>query len=75
MNNDQRATANPILAQCKVCRIERCGDCDTVYLHVGHTSLRLTMTAFLSLSATLLEAVHAVMRAEPAPSTARRVTN
>jgi hypothetical protein len=75
MNNDQHASANPILAQCKVCRVERCSDCDTVYLHVGHASLRLTMTAFLSLSATLLEAAHAAMRGESEPSAASRVTN
>lgn len=75
MNNDQHATANPILAQCKVCRVERCGNCDTVYLHVGHVSLRLTMAAFLGLSATLLEAAHAATRGESATSAMRRVTN
>ena len=58
MNTDHATEDRRILARCAVCQVEHCADCETVYVHIGHASLRLTMAAFLSLCATLLEAAH-----------------
>ncbi len=58
MNTDHVTEDRRILARCAVCQVEHCADCKTVHVHIGHTSLRLTMAAFLSLCATLLEAAH-----------------
>ena len=58
MNTDHATEDRRILARCAVCQVEHCTDCKTVYVHIGHTSLRLTMAAFLSLCATRLEAAH-----------------
>ena len=64
-----------ILARCDVCQVERCADCKTVHVHIGHASLRLSMAAFLSLCATLLEAAQTATHGAVIPATPRRVTN
>lgn len=74
MSDNCDAAATRLLAQCKTCKIEHCSDCDTVHLHIGRASLRLTLATFLSLSATLLEAVHAATRGA-ADDAARRLAN
>ncbi len=75
MNADNETGDRRILARCAVCQVERCADCDTVHLHVGHASLRLTMAAFLSLCATLLEAAQAATQGAVVPSAPRRAAN
>jgi hypothetical protein len=70
MNAEHETGDRKVLARCTVCQVERCTDCDTVHLHIGHTSLRLTTAAFLSLCATLFEAAQgatkgAVVHAAP----------
>ena len=59
MNTDHATEDRRILARCAVCQVEHRADCETVHAHIGHTSLRLTMAAFLPLCAALLEAAHA----------------
>jgi hypothetical protein len=58
MNTDHATEDRRILARCAVCQVEHCADCKTVHVKIGHTSLRLTMVAFLSLRATMLEVAH-----------------
>jgi hypothetical protein len=70
MNAGHETADRKVLARCTVCQVERCGECDTVHLHIGHASLRLTTAAFLSLCATLFEAAQgatkgAVVHAAP----------
>jgi hypothetical protein len=74
MSDNCDAAATRLLAQSKTCKIEHCGDCDTVHLHIGHASLRLTLATFLSLSATLLETAHMATRCA-ANDAARRLAN
>jgi hypothetical protein len=74
MNDSCDAAATRLLAKCKACKIEHCSDCDTVHLHIGHASLRLTLATFLSLSATLLEAARVATRGAAA-DTAHRLAN
>jgi hypothetical protein len=74
MNADNDVADRQILARCAVCQVERCVECDTVHLHIGHTSLRLTMAAFLSLSTTLIEAAQEANRAV-VPATPHRAAN
>lgn len=64
-----------ILARCDVCQVERCADCKTVHVHIGHTSLRLTMAAFLSLCATLLEAAQIATHGAVVPASPQRTAN
>jgi hypothetical protein len=74
MSNGCDPSATRLLAQCQTCKVEHCSDCDTVHLHIGHASLRLTMATFLSVCATLLEAAHTATR--PTAATAlRRAAN
>lgn len=75
MNLDHNAEGRQILARCAVCQVERCADCDTVHLHVGHASLRLTRAAFLSLCATLLEAAQTATQGAVLPAMPRRAAN
>jgi hypothetical protein len=75
MNTDHATEDRRILARCAVCQVERCADCDTVYLHVGHTSLRLTMAAFLSVCATLFEAAQTATQGAVMPATPPRAAN
>ncbi len=75
MNADDDTGDRQILARCTVCQVERCADCDTVHLHVGHASLRLTMAAFLSVCATLLEAAQTATQGAVLPAPPRRVAN
>lgn len=75
MNTDRATEDRRILARCAVCQVERRADCQTVHLHVGHASLRLTMAAFLSLCATLLEAAQAATQGAMVPAAPRRATN
>ncbi len=58
MNTDHVTEDRRILARCAVCQVEHCADCKTVHVHIGHTSLCLTMAVFLLLCATLFEAAH-----------------
>ena len=58
MNTDHATEDRRILARCAMCQVEHYADCKTVHVHIGHTSLRLPMAAFLSLRATMLEAAH-----------------
>lgn len=74
MSDNCDAAATRLLAQCKTCKIEHCSDCDTVHLHIGHASLRLTLATFLGLSATVLEAAHAAT-CGAAPHAARQPAN
>jgi hypothetical protein len=74
MNADHDTGDRQILARCAVCQVDRCADCDTVHLHVGHASLRLTMAAFLSVCATLLEAAHTAT-AGAVPAAAQRTVS
>jgi hypothetical protein len=54
------------LARCSMCQVEHCADCDVVHVHVGHASVRLTMSGFLAMCATLLEAARtAAQQADP----------
>jgi hypothetical protein len=62
MNAGKNLEDRQILARCAVCQVECCADCNTVHLHVGHASLRLTMAAFLSLCATLHEAARSATK-------------
>jgi len=75
MNPDRDTEDRQILARCAVCQVERCADCDTVHLHIGHASLRLTMAAFLSLCATLFEAGQTATQGAIVPAPPRRATN
>jgi hypothetical protein len=75
MNVDNETGARQFLARCAVCQVERCADCDTVHLHIGHASLRLTMAAFLSLCATLLEAAQTATQNVIVPAAPRRTAN
>jgi len=75
MNTDPDTGDRQILARCAVCLVERCADCDTVHLHVGHASLRLTMAAFLSPCATLFEAAQTATRGAAVPAPPRRAAN
>ena len=67
---DHETEDRRIPARCAARQVERSAVCDNVHLHIGHASLRLTMAAFLSLCATLLEAAQtatqgAVVHAAP----------
>lgn len=75
MNLDHEAEHREILARCAVCQVERCADCDTVHLRVGHASPRLTMAAFLSLCATLIEAARVSTPGTIMPVPPRRAAN
>jgi len=75
MNPHHDTEDRQILARCTVCQVERCADCDTVHLHIGHASLRLTMAAFLSLCATLLEAAQTATQGAVVPAAPRRAVN
>ncbi|HYA38579.1 MAG TPA: hypothetical protein VEI74_09970 [Candidatus Methylomirabilis sp.] len=75
MNPHHDTEDRQILARCAVCQVERCADCDTVHLHIGHASLRLTTAAFLSLCATLLEAAQTATQSAVVPAAPRRAAN
>lgn len=53
----ERQHEHELLASGEVCRVERCVDCGTVYLHMGAVSVRLTASAFESTCATLFAAL------------------
>ena len=72
---DHETGDRQILARCAVCQVEHCADCDTVHLHVGHASVRLTMAAFLSLCATLFEAAQTATQGVVVPASPRRAAN
>ncbi len=75
MNADHETGDRKILARCAVCQVEQCIECDTVHLHIGHTSLRLTMSAFLSLCATLLEAARSATKGAMVHAAPRRAAS
>ena len=60
------------LARCSMCQVEHCADCDVVHVHVGHASVRLTMSGFLAMCATLLEAARTAGLQADAPHELRR---
>jgi len=62
MNTDAHSVHKTTLASCDLCQVEHCADCDVVHVHVGHASLRLTLSGFYALCATLLEAARRVER-------------
>lgn len=75
MSADNDVADRQILARCAVCQVERCVECDTVHLHIGHTSLRLTMAAFLSLSTTLIEAAQSATKGAVIHAAPRRAAS
>ncbi len=75
MNADNDVADRKILARCAVCQVERCVECDTVHLHIGHMSLRLTMAAFLSLCATLHEAAQSATKGAVVHAAPRRAAS
>jgi hypothetical protein len=52
------------LAECDICQVEHCTDCDVVHVHVRHTSLRLTLSGYFAMCATLLDAARRIKHAD-----------
>jgi hypothetical protein len=63
------STTKTILAQGSIATVEAC-DCGVVHVHVGAVSLRLTRTAFESLTAALVEANDRLLLLDPGPEPA-----
>jgi hypothetical protein len=61
-------THKTTLASCELCQVEHCVDCDVVHIHVGHASVRLTLSGYFALCATLLEAARRLERQADVPS-------
>lgn len=53
-----RSTA--LLAQSEVCSVERCRDCGTIHLHLGHATMRIPPDGFAALCETLLDALSGI---------------
>jgi hypothetical protein len=62
MHSDAHTAHKTTLASCDLCQVEHCGDCDVVHVHVGHASVRLTLSGYFALCATLVEAARRLER-------------
>src|SRR5688572_21269127 len=74
MNANAHEAHKTTLAGCDLCQVEHCADCDVVHVHIGHASVRLTLSGFFSLCATLLEAARRVERQADVPLSSIRTT-
>jgi len=63
------SSTKTILAQGSVATVEACA-CGVVHVHVGAVSLRLTQSAFQSLTAAFVQANDRLLLLDPHPDTA-----
>lgn len=58
MSKTEGPCRNRLIADGRIARVERCLDCGSLSVHLGVLTFRVDAEVLVSLSATLVEAVH-----------------